>query len=273
MAGHPIDYVARTMATPLHRRLALRMLRGALLTAIGSLLIRPRAGGAQTECDGATPDRCQIALTLVCVDVQRDTKHCGACGNLCDAGDQCVAGVCQPETVQADLDEPEQPDTPAVGATSVPPGEGDAADPGRTYESLQFGYRIRWRAPWEPDGVAQSIAGVGDTFSLVAGDAISRIYVGEAGTQTTAEAVEQSLERARSDDADVIVVQEYDAAASQPRLITRFEQDGTAYEGTFDAVALTDPPGILTVETRYPERTSLDYVRAIDAAVVVDLEI
>lgn len=45
-------------------------------------------GGAQDEC-GAL-DSCADE----CVDLQGDSRHCGACGATCDDGDACVSGAC-----------------------------------------------------------------------------------------------------------------------------------------------------------------------------------
>jgi hypothetical protein len=36
----------------------------------------------QTLCDGS------------CIDTQRDSQHCGACGNVCNEGEPCLEGKC-----------------------------------------------------------------------------------------------------------------------------------------------------------------------------------
>lgn len=41
------------------------------------------------SCNGTDVDGCEISIA-------DDEANCGACGNLCDAGTECVAGVCDP---------------------------------------------------------------------------------------------------------------------------------------------------------------------------------
>lgn len=48
------------------------------------------AGGGAMEC-GATERACAGE----CVDLQTDARHCGGCGNMCEAGQRCVEGNCR----------------------------------------------------------------------------------------------------------------------------------------------------------------------------------
>jgi len=274
MADHPIDVLARAVAARLSRRRAARMALGACLAAIGDRIVHPRlaAATAQSDCGGTTPDQCQVALTLVCVDLTTDDNHCGACGNVCEAGTRCVSSEC------LSADEP----TPSESSESEPfvDATGTAAtvdgavvpDVDRSYESPQFGYRLSWRTPWEADGEAQSIAGLGDTFRLVAGEMIFRAYIAEATDLEPGAVIARNLERAEAETPDLTVIEAFDVDQADPRQITRFDLDGMEYERTLEAVALMDPSGVLTIETRYPTRVSPDYVRAIDAAVTLELQ-
>lgn len=55
---------------------------------------------ALTGCSGCSPivgAECREGLTRcgeLCVDLQSDPQHCGACNNACAAGQACVAGMC-----------------------------------------------------------------------------------------------------------------------------------------------------------------------------------
>ena len=59
----------------------------------GSASPDPDAGCDKTACGGA------------CVDLSMDPAHCGACDNDCGGG-ACQAGVCQPVTIAANVDQP-----------------------------------------------------------------------------------------------------------------------------------------------------------------------
>ena len=48
--------------------------------------------------DGSCPSEdsaCGIGIFAVCVDLQNDPDHCGACDRVCSPGIACQAGVCQ----------------------------------------------------------------------------------------------------------------------------------------------------------------------------------
>src|SRR5665647_3596650 len=42
----------------------------------------PSCSSGQTRCDGS------------CIDTQSNSQHCGACGNVCNAGEPCSEGKC-----------------------------------------------------------------------------------------------------------------------------------------------------------------------------------
>ena len=42
----------------------------------------PSCSSGQTRCDGS------------CIDTQSNSQHCGACGNVCNAGEPCLEGKC-----------------------------------------------------------------------------------------------------------------------------------------------------------------------------------
>jgi len=123
------DELAKTLASGVSRREALRKIGGGLLGAALAALLptkadaKPGGGGGGKTAEGNCPQgfnkcrgKCYIlaedrnncgACGVVCpegrpccggtcTDVERDGNNCGACGNVCTAGDNpfCGGGVC-----------------------------------------------------------------------------------------------------------------------------------------------------------------------------------
>lgn len=51
-------------------------------------------GGLAQACPGGCDER-QTCCDGLCVSLNSDDAHCGACGNVCVQGAQCVGGVCR----------------------------------------------------------------------------------------------------------------------------------------------------------------------------------
>jgi hypothetical protein len=84
-----LDELAKGLATgTLSRGKAIRWMGGALL------------GAALASFPGvawADDDRCSEGQTRCgerCVNLQRNERHCGRCGNRCPEGSECVGGTC-----------------------------------------------------------------------------------------------------------------------------------------------------------------------------------
>lgn len=57
----------------------------------------PADDGARTDVGvtcGSTQTACAVGAETVCVDVRSDSRHCGACGRACCAGEWCAGGTC-----------------------------------------------------------------------------------------------------------------------------------------------------------------------------------
>jgi hypothetical protein len=103
-----IDDMARRLATGIGRRrlvggFAAALIGGTLLPAAASACKRAGKSCDKSKdcCDGARCKRgkcvCKGDRTKCdggCFDLEREARHCGACGNECGAGETCRDGVC-----------------------------------------------------------------------------------------------------------------------------------------------------------------------------------
>ncbi len=67
-----------------------------------------------------------------CVDTDRDSQNCGACGHACGLGVACVSGACQTSTAadgDVDGDPSVQPDSSSAGDGSLGDGESNSDGP------------------------------------------------------------------------------------------------------------------------------------------------
>jgi hypothetical protein len=61
--------------------------------ATGAAVCEAATCGA--TCGAATPTECDVTGGKACVDVQKDSQHCGSCATGCAPGTQCGAGTCK----------------------------------------------------------------------------------------------------------------------------------------------------------------------------------
>lgn len=69
--------------------------------AILSLAVLLSACVGISECK-APPQKCGSGQTLcdaTCVDLKKDAKNCGLCGNQCNAGEECIGGKCKSASI------------------------------------------------------------------------------------------------------------------------------------------------------------------------------
>jgi hypothetical protein len=120
MGEHSFDELARGLANgSVSRRQALRLVGGALVgAALASLPGVAWAADDDDRCSegltrcgercvnlrrnerhcGSCGNRCRSTQTCCrgrCVNLQRNERHCGRCGNRCAEGQECVSGECQ----------------------------------------------------------------------------------------------------------------------------------------------------------------------------------
>jgi hypothetical protein len=73
-----------------------------LVLVLSALLAVPaaalgRAGGCQSRCPSGQRMCTHDNGSATCVDLDRDPRHCGRCGNVCRRQDRCIDGRCQAE--------------------------------------------------------------------------------------------------------------------------------------------------------------------------------
>src|SRR5579864_3872399 len=93
-----LDRFAKDLAEGLSRRSALGRLGGSVFGGLAASLGLGRLAWGQS-CREACKQQCTSAdgkLDFVCFRAcaNSDSNNCGACGNKCAAGTQCVNGVC-----------------------------------------------------------------------------------------------------------------------------------------------------------------------------------
>jgi len=105
-AGGGVDALGALLgllALPLARRRPGRRGRGG---GAAVLLLLAAAATLATGCKKSTPfdpEKCEVTCEGEnrCIDLQTDPSHCGACGQACGSGNQCVDGVCGPSSLVA----------------------------------------------------------------------------------------------------------------------------------------------------------------------------
>lgn len=95
------------------------------------------ADAAEAADSDAAPDAVQEPIACgagqsgcgtVCVDLQSNPQHCGACGNLCAIGADCVSGVCHGCSTKVLLPGPPMVTTDAVASFAIGDLDGDGRE-------------------------------------------------------------------------------------------------------------------------------------------------
>src|SRR6476469_5418626 len=95
---HWLDDVARTVASGVTRRQALRRIGGGLAAAIvASFGLPSQKAEAKLRCEHFpdTPNRCPArGSKAICTNLKTDANNCGSCGARCSSLNICVDGKC-----------------------------------------------------------------------------------------------------------------------------------------------------------------------------------